>query len=73
MLCRPNSEPPISANASQAMYEPQISAKTTANSAGRKSVASCAPTGTRMNLNAAQSVVMSRQFARASTPSMTRD
>ena len=40
--------------------------------AGRPS-ASCAPIGTITNLKAAHSVEISRQLARASTPSMTRD
>ena len=55
------------------MYEPQISANTTANSSGGKTAASRAPSGTITNLKTVHSVVISRQFARARTPSITRD
>ncbi len=73
IFCLPMKDPMISENASPAMYDPQIIAKTGANSLGRKTAASFIPMGTMMNLKALQRVVISRQLARASTPSITRD
>jgi hypothetical protein len=51
----------------------EIIAKTAANSYGSYTKAKRAPIGTSTNLNASHSVVISRQFARARTPSITRD
>ena len=49
-----------------------MNANSGAKVSGGKWKASCAESGTKTNLNALHRVVMSRQFARPSVPSMMR-
>ena len=72
-LCLPNSEPPISERRVGHDVRAPDEREDDGELLRTEDGASCAPSGTITNLNTVQSVVISRQFARASTPSITRD
>src|SRR5512134_1911323 len=71
--CLPNNDPTISEEASARRYEPQIRTNSVAKVLGGKWATSWMLIGTITNLKRFQSVVISRQFARASWPSIRRD